>query len=219
MLTWPRQSKKHPAETWNEELSRRVVQTAIGQDIPFEVFSYRPWILSRKVAKKYRHGHVFLYAKTHLFHKSTQARWPGDLERVGDAAHSFPPTGGLGLNSGIADAHNIVIRVAAVLHGWASYEPLDGYEADRRQIALVNSAQSVKNGQQIFSFLKTLGTADIDNIVEARANLYRSIHDPDKQKMINREIEGQREHFDNVSGEMNEHYCTCSSKPPVKVSN
>lgn len=119
--------------------------------------------------------------------------------RVGDAAHSFPPTGGLGLNSGIADAHNIAYKIAAVHLGWANNSILDTYDDERRQIALVNSAQSVKNGKKIFSFLKTLGTAGIEDVDKARENLHASIHDPRKQSMIAREVEGQREHFDNVS--------------------
>lgn len=118
--------------------------------------------------------------------------------RVGDAAHSFPPTGGLGLNSGLADAHNIAYKVAAVHQGWADTSILDSYEDERRHIALVNSAQSVKNGKRIFTFLKALGTANIENIEEARKNLHRSIHDPKKKDMISNEVEGQREHFDNV---------------------
>lgn len=64
---------------------------------------------------------------------------------------------------------------------------------------MINAAQSVKNGKAIFSFLKTLGTAGITDVEEARANLSKSIHDPAKQDMIQREVEGQREHFDNVS--------------------
>lgn len=83
--------------------------------------------------------------------------------------------------------------------GWAADSLLDSYQDDRRQIALVNSAQSIKNGKQIFSFLKALGTAGIEDVEEARRNLHRSIHEPAKQEMIAREVEGQREHFDNVS--------------------
>lgn len=90
-------------------------------------------------------------------------------------------------------------KIAAVQQNWAKPSLLDSYEEDRRQIALVNSAQSVKNGKKIFSFLKALGTAGIDDVDEARANLQKSIHDPAKQEMIAREVEGQREHFDNVS--------------------
>ena len=83
-------------------------------------------------------------------------------------------------------------------HGRAGDSLLDSYQSERRQIALVNSTQSVKNGKKIFSFLKTLGTAGMDDVEAARANLERSIHSPEKQEMIAAEIKGQREHFDNV---------------------
>ncbi|KAJ3959946.1 hypothetical protein N0V92_003442 [Colletotrichum tropicale] len=106
---------------------------------------------------------------------------------------------GLGLNSGLADAHNLVYKIAAVHQGWAKPSILDTYEADRRQIALVASSQSVKNGKTIFSFLKAVGTAGIDDVDEARANMYKTIHDPAKEDLIAQNVEGQREHFDNVS--------------------
>ncbi|KAH8201738.1 hypothetical protein TruAng_004090 [Truncatella angustata] len=170
-------SNKYPAQSWTDELSRNVVSAAIGADVPFEILSYRPWVLSRKVATQYRIGNVIL---------------------AGDAAHSFPPTGGLGLNTGIADVHNLAYKIAAVHRGWADPGILESYNEERRPIAMVNAAQSVKNGKAIFSFLKTLGTAGIEDIQEARANLLKSIVDPGKQEMINEEVQGQREHFDNL---------------------
>lgn len=103
------------------------------------------------------------------------------------------------MNTGIADVHNLAYKIAAVHQGWADPRILETYETERRPIAIINSAQSVKNGKAIFSFLKTLGTAGIDDVEAARENLQRSIHDPAKQEMIQREVEGQREHFDNVS--------------------
>ncbi|EXK80768.1 hypothetical protein FOQG_14714 [Fusarium oxysporum f. sp. raphani 54005] len=69
---------KYPVDMWNKDLCQQVLKGAIGKDMSPKVLSYRPWILSQKVAKAYREGNVFL---------------------TGDAAHSFPPTGGLGLNS------------------------------------------------------------------------------------------------------------------------
>lgn len=82
------------------------------------------------------------------------------MSSAGDAAHSFPLTGGLGLNSGLGDVHNLAYKLAAVHHGSAKDATLDTYDAERGQIALVNSQQSVKNGKKIFGLLKALGTTD-----------------------------------------------------------
>jgi hypothetical protein len=119
------------------------------------------------------------------------------ISSAGDAAHSFPPTGGLGLNSGLGDVHNLAYKLAAVHHGSAKDAILDTYDVERRQVALVNSKQSVKNGKKIFGLLKTLGTTDPD-IDVARHNLYQTIHDEKARIDINRGIEDQREHFDNL---------------------
>ncbi|KAI3392169.1 hypothetical protein diail_6117 [Diaporthe ilicicola] len=144
-------SETLPLENWTEEIAREKVRAAIGRDdVSFNVLSYRPWILSRKVAKQYHIGNIFL---------------------CGDAAHSFPPTGGLGLNSGLADVHNIAYKIVAVLQGWATPRLLETYVEERRPVAVVNAAQSVKNGKKIFSFLKALGTSGIKDIQEARANM------------------------------------------------
>ncbi|KAH8646339.1 FAD binding domain-containing protein [Xylariales sp. PMI_506] len=181
-------SRKYPVAAWDEKLSREVVSAAIGSDISFKIESYRPWILSRKVANQYSLGNIFL---------------------AGDAAHAFPPTGGLGLNTGIGD-------IAAVYQGSATPKLLLTYEAERRPVAMHNAAQSVKNGKAIFSFLRTLGTAGIDDVEEARANLQRSIHDPEKQEMIKQEVEGQREHFDNL--EIHIGYVYGSEEMPAHAS-
>ncbi|BCS23026.1 uncharacterized protein APUU_31251A [Aspergillus puulaauensis] len=170
-------SKKHPVDSWDEALCRKTINAAIGRDVKYDVLSYRPWILSRKVANEYRVGRVFL---------------------AGDAAHSFPPTGGLGLNSGLGDVHNLAYKLAAVHQGWAGDAILNTYQTDRRQVALVNSEQSVKNGREIFGLLKALGTTD-ENVNVARQNLYRNIQDPAAMVEINKGIEGQREHFDNLN--------------------
>ena len=118
------------------------------------------------------------------------------LFRAGDAAHSFPPTGGLGLNTGIGDVHNLAYKIAAVNQGWASPSLFSSYEAERKQIALVNAQQSVKNGLEIFGLLKKLGTTDPD-IRKAKENLYARVQDSKHLPKILDGIEGQREHFNN----------------------
>jgi 2,4-dichlorophenol 6-monooxygenase len=57
---------------------------------------------------------------------------------AGDAAHRMPPAVGLGLNTCIQDAHNLVWKLAAVLAGRASDSLLDTYDAERRPIAKYN---------------------------------------------------------------------------------
>ncbi|KUL86909.1 hypothetical protein ZTR_05351 [Talaromyces verruculosus] len=169
-------SQKYPVESWNEQHCRKVLDAAIGTKAKYDVLSFRPWILSRKVANTYQVGRVFL---------------------AGDAAHSFPPTGGLGLNSGLGDVHNLAYKLAFVHKGFAGSGLLDSYTFDRRQVALVNSQQSVKNGKKIFNLLKTLGTTDPDVDI-ARRNLHANIKDAKVMDDIQAGIEGQREHFDNL---------------------
>jgi putative polyketide hydroxylase len=54
---------------------------------------------------------------------------------VGDAAHIMPPYGGFGGNTGIADAHNLAWKLAAVCTGEAPDTLLDTYQHERLPIA------------------------------------------------------------------------------------
>ena len=170
-------SVKYPVEHWNEDLCLQFLEAAIGKDVSPRILSYRPWVLDRRVAEDYRKGNVFL---------------------AGDAAHSFPPTGGLGLNSGLADVHNLAFKVTDVLNGVARDTLLDTYTKERRQVAIVNSRQSVKNGRKIFGLLKALGTAGVHDVTQARRNMMAAINDGQRMKAIEEGVEDQREHFDNL---------------------
>jgi hypothetical protein len=170
-------SNKYPVEHWNEDLCLQFLEAAIGKDVSPRILSYRPWVLDRRVAEDYRKGNVFL---------------------AGDAAHSFPPTGGLGLNSGLADVHNLAFKVTDVLTGVARDTLLDSYTKERRQVAIVNSRQSVKNGRKIFGLLKALGTAGVHDVTQARRNMMAAINDEQRRKAIEKGVEDQREHFDNL---------------------
>ena len=190
------QPNKHPVDSWNESLCRKTVMAAIGQEIPFDVLSYRPWILSRKIAKQYHQGNIFL---------------------AGDAAHSFPPTGGLGLNSGLADVHALAYRLALVHRGVAAPKCLNSYGAERRPVAEVNSRQSVKNGHKIFRLLASLGIAGAADVEEARQHMFETLNDPERRKVIDQEIEAQREHFDNL--ELHIGYVYGSPEVPLHASH
>ncbi|MCB0972403.1 MAG: FAD-dependent monooxygenase, partial [Acidimicrobiales bacterium] len=113
------------ADTYTPERCASIVRRAVGDpSVALEVRSIRPWAMDADVAVRYREGSVLL---------------------AGDAAHTFPPTGGLGMNTGIQDAHNLAWKLAWVLEGRAGADLVDTYEAERRPVALANTDYSVVN--------------------------------------------------------------------------
>ena len=62
---------------------------------------------------------------------------------IGDAAHRVTPRGGTGMNTAIADGHDLGWKLGWVLNGWADEELLDSYEAERRPVAAHNVERSV----------------------------------------------------------------------------
>ena len=93
----------------------KLVQGAVGADIQIQLLAPpSPWSTVVKIAERYRVGHVFL---------------------AGDAAHQWPPWGGFGGNTGIADVQNLAWKLASTLAGTASPGLLDSYEAERKPVA------------------------------------------------------------------------------------
>ncbi|WP_374572211.1 FAD-dependent monooxygenase [Phenylobacterium sp.] len=113
-----------PAD-FDEPRCRRILASAIGDDAhPVEIKAIGNWTMTAQVAERYRAGRLFL---------------------VGDAAHRFPPTGGLGLNTGVQDAFNLVWKLALVRAGLAGEGLLDTYEAECQPVAKANCSQSLSN--------------------------------------------------------------------------
>lgn len=103
------------------------------------------------------------------------------------------------MNCGIADAHNLAYKIALVQQGVATPSILETYTAERRGVADAYSKQSVKNGRQIFALLQSLGTGGVEDVNQARRNMMAALADPVQRAKVREGIEGQREHFDNVS--------------------
>jgi putative polyketide hydroxylase len=73
----------------------------------------------------------------------------GRILLVGDAAHMFPPTGGLGANTGMQGMHNAMWKLALFLKGKAGRKLLQTYETERRPVARWVADQSYHNRQQV----------------------------------------------------------------------
>lgn len=99
----------------------------------------------------------------------------GRIFMVGDAAHRHPPTGGLGLNSAVHDAHNLCWKLAAVLSGNAGEELLATYEAERRPVDARNVQRSMENGMNHVVVGEAMGfvrRAEVDaNLAALRQSL------------------------------------------------
>jgi 2,4-dichlorophenol 6-monooxygenase len=108
--------KEHEAVT-AEEAAAGVRERLNLPDLKLEVLRHSRWQIESVLASHYRRGPVFL---------------------AGDAAHRHSPHGGLGLNTGIQDAHNLTWKLAAVVNGSADPALLDTYEAERRPVARRN---------------------------------------------------------------------------------
>ena len=62
---------------------------------------------------------------------------------IGDAAHRVSPRGGTGMNSAIADGHDLGWKLGWVLRGWAGEQLLESYERERRPVVAHNVERSL----------------------------------------------------------------------------
>ncbi|MEL6193963.1 MAG: FAD-dependent monooxygenase [Bacteroidota bacterium] len=192
-------------EDYTEEILKERILTALGNpNIPLEIDSISFWRMTCQIAEKFRKGRAFL---------------------VGDAAHRFPPTGGLGMNSGIGDIQNLCWKLAYVMQGKAKKELLDTYETERRPIIELNSKESLRNYFKIWEvpqsmglnphaikwqamflnsfFIKLLPQSWIDALLKkAYAGLSKKIlaipENPKLHEKVKAVIKDQTEHFDRI---------------------
>jgi 2-polyprenyl-6-methoxyphenol hydroxylase-like FAD-dependent oxidoreductase len=92
---------------------KKYLHESVGAEFEIEFQHIGFWDLRFALADNYRAGRVFI---------------------AGDAAHSHPPYGGYGVNSGFEDARNLGWKLAAVLQGWGDDPLLNSYDAERRPV-------------------------------------------------------------------------------------
>jgi 2-polyprenyl-6-methoxyphenol hydroxylase-like FAD-dependent oxidoreductase len=110
----------HSMVETNAEMNAAFERT-VGVAVCYEMLSCDPWRQNLLLAEHYGRGRVFL---------------------AGDAVHLVIPTGGLGMNSGVADAIDLSWKLAATLAGWGGPNLLASYEVERRQVGERNVGAS-----------------------------------------------------------------------------
>ncbi len=160
-------------QDYSEGTCAAIVRRAMGTDAyPFTIRTIRTWTMTAQVAERYRERRIFL---------------------VGDSAHRFPPTGGLGLNTGVQDAHNLAWKVAAVEAGWARAALLDTYEAERRPVAQQNADVSLRNAVRLGEVYQALPSEDLELCAGGTAPAAPGATAGDALRAA---IANQAEHFD-----------------------
>ncbi len=176
VLMHPHDPATSPLDSFTPDRCRTIVEEAVGAPVPGLVIKgVRSWAMSAQVAERYRSGSVFL---------------------AGDAAHRFPPTGGLGLNTGLADIDNLAWKIAAVEQGWAGPGLLDSYESERRTVAQVNMNQSLTNAMRMFTLFQALELMP-GQTVDA-ATFAARLADPQRRAGIEAAVAHQADHFDSL---------------------
>jgi putative polyketide hydroxylase len=123
------QPQEWTPEVFTHERARAWIRAAVGvEGLRPEVLSLGFWKLNATVAERFVQGRVVL---------------------CGDAAHQFPPTGGLGVNTGLQGMHNAMWKLAGYVRGWAGWGLVTTYEAERRGVAQRITSQSLQNAMNV----------------------------------------------------------------------
>jgi putative polyketide hydroxylase len=121
-LEWHPEAGESLADWPEDRLADRIRAAAGLPTLELQVEGVFAWDFGAEVARQQRSGRVFL---------------------VGDAAHRTTPRGATGMNTGIADGHNLGWKLAWVIRGWAAEALLDSYEAERAPVGRANAQASL----------------------------------------------------------------------------
>jgi putative polyketide hydroxylase len=146
-----------PADHWDTAVfgpdrCQAWIRAAVGSDdVDAEIISIGKWRMNASVGETLVSGRTIL---------------------VGDAAHQFPPTGGLGVNTGIQGMHNAIWKLAYVVQGRAGPGLLETYHTERRPIARWIADQSLDNHWKVVQIAsaalgRTPGASDPSETVTA----------------------------------------------------
>lgn len=116
-------------EYFTKERAAQWVRAAAGvPDLEVEVMSLGLWELNATTVDHFTKGRALV---------------------CGDAAHQFPPTGGLGVNTGLQGMHNAMWKLALYAQGKAGWDLVTTYHDERRPVSQAIVMQSFINASNV----------------------------------------------------------------------
>lgn len=97
--------------------------------------------------------------------------YAGPKQRIliaGDACHQTVPTGGYGMNTGIADAYDLGWKLSGVIKGWAGPQALSSYEQERRPVGQLALQWSQVHMGNLMKMSSTLGL--VADVIESKSD-------------------------------------------------
>jgi len=166
------------ADIITTELAIEMVRQSVGDpDLEVNVLDVDQWRAVADVATTFQSGRILL---------------------AGDAAHTMPPTGGFGGNTGVQDAHNLAWKIAMVLRGEAGPALGDTYDQERQPSGTLAVEQAYN--RYVTRSDPDLGTEGMHDAVpdmHVEFNRYRStavIPDPDYHDDGGMDIDPRQSH-------------------------
>ena len=143
------------ADTVTDDVAVQLVRDSVGDpELEVDVLDVDKWRAVAEVANTFQRGRIVL---------------------AGDAAHTMPPTGGFGGNTGVQDAHNLAWKLAMALDGSAGPALVDTYDHERQPAGALAIEQAYN--RYVTRSDPDLGTAGMHDAVpdmHVEFNRYRS---------------------------------------------
>lgn len=135
----------------SDENAKKIVHQLIGDNsIPVHIRSASVWKVNQMYAARYSSGRAFC---------------------LGDAVHRHPPSNGLGSNSSIQDAYNLVWKLALVLQGKANVSLLESYNEERVPVGRQIVHRSNLSIQEFGPVFESLGLGGSYDVEQMKANM------------------------------------------------
>ena len=143
------------ADTVTDDVAVQLVRDSVGDpELQVDVLDVDKWRAVAEAATTFQSGRILL---------------------AGDAAHTMPPTGGFGGNTGVQDAHNLAWKLALALDGSAGPALVDTYDHERQPAGVLAIEQAYN--RYVLRSDPDLGTVGMHEAVpdmHVEFNRYRS---------------------------------------------